>query len=155
MSPQYYKELIKNRRAFHDFSFEDSFKAGIILKGSEVKSVRLGRANFKDAFCRVDKGEIWLYNMHISQYGKGTGFGSPDPDRNRKLLLKKSEIKKITSRINERGKVAIPTKLFIEGDWIKIEIGIGTAKKKYEKREALKRETIQRETRRELHERMK
>lgn len=153
MSPKYYKVIINNRKAFHDFNFEETYKSGIALLGSEVKSVRLGRANFKDAFCRVDNGELWLYNMHISPYGKGQK--NLDPDRNRKLLLTKRELKKIIGRVAERGMVAIPTRLFLDGNWVKVEIGVGKAKKKFEKKETLKLKAVKRDIERELREKQK
>jgi len=118
------------------------------LSGAEVKSIRLGRVNFKDSFVRVDKEELWLYNMHVSEYQNirtSEDQGDGRPDRKRKLLLKKGEILKISSRINERGMTAVPLKLFIEGDWIKVEIGLGKAKKLFEKRETLKKKMNVRE----------
>lgn len=153
MTPKYYKELIKNRRAFHDFVFQEAFKAGLVLYGSEVKSVRLGRANFSDSFVRVDNNELWLYNMHVSPYEKGgTGF---DPDRSRKLLVNKQELRKISAKIAEKGLVAIPLKLFLDGDWVKLEVGLGRAKKKFEKRETLKRKNMERDVERALREKKK
>ncbi|MFC1496443.1 SsrA-binding protein SmpB [Candidatus Margulisiibacteriota bacterium] len=152
---KYYKELIKNRRAWHDYTFQQTYTAGLVLAGSEVKSIRLGRANFKDAFCRVDNGEFWLYNMHVSEYQSTRISEHQSPDRKRKLLLKKGEIKKIIGRINERGMVAIPLKLFLDGNWVKVEIGIGKSKRLYEKREMLKKKNIKRDIDRALRERNK
>lgn len=144
---KYYKPIIGNRAAFHHYNITETWKAGLVLSGAEVKSIRLGRVNFKDSFVRVDKSELWLYNMHVGAYSAGSLFTAHclQPDRKRKLLLKKGEIFKIASRINEKGMTAVPLKLFIEGDWIKVEIGLGKAKKLFEKRETLKKRESVRE----------
>lgn len=154
---KYYKVIINNRRAFHDFAFNETFKAGIALQGAEVKSIRIGRANFSDSFARLDKGELWLYNMHVGAYGASSQFtvhGS-QPDRPRKLLLTKRELRKIAGKIAEKGMVAVPTKLFLDGNWVKVEIGLGKAKKQFEKREALKRKESKKEIERSLREKLK
>ncbi|NQU17766.1 MAG: SsrA-binding protein SmpB [Candidatus Saganbacteria bacterium] len=151
MAGQYYKVIINNRKAFHDFFFQETFKAGIVLQGSEVKSIRMGRANFKDSFARLDKDELWLYNMHISPYGKSTG-AQVVSDRVRKILVTRGELKKISGKIAEKGMVAIPTKLFLEGNWVKVEIGLGKAKKRFEKRDTIMRKVAQRDIERALKE---
>ncbi|MEE8637487.1 MAG: SsrA-binding protein SmpB [Candidatus Margulisiibacteriota bacterium] len=139
---KYYKPIAENRKARFDYNILETFKAGLVLNGSEVKSVRLGRVNLKDSFGRVDKGEVWIYGMHISPYQKEEGLS---PTRPRKILLKKKELVKLTGKVAERGLTLVPLKLYFDGNWAKIELGLAKAKRKYEKREALQRKAVKRE----------
>ena len=152
--PKYYKVIAENRKARHDFEVIDVFKAGIALKGSEVKSVRLGRVNLRDSFARADRGEMWLHNMHITPYEKSrqeTG----DATRPRKLLLNASEVNKIAGRANQKGYALFPLKIYFDGDWAKIDLALGKAKKLYQKKAAIRERDIKRETEKELRNKQK
>ncbi len=139
----------KNKKAEHDYFFTQEFEAGIVLKGTEVKSIRAGKVNFKDSFARIDQAEIWLYNLHISGYKQSSIFNH-DPERRRKLLLNKKEIKKISKQIEERGFTLIPKNIFInENNLVKVTLAIAKGKKKYDKREDIKRKDELRNIKRE------
>jgi len=152
--PRYKKVLAENRKAFFDFTILETFQAGIALKGTEVKSIRLGRANLKDSFARVDKGEIWLYNMHVSPYEQG-GRYNLNPIRERKLLLNKGELKKLIGRVQEKGLTLIPLKLYLMDNWVKVDIALAKSKKEYEKREKIKKKEAAREIERAFSARLK
>jgi len=139
---KYFKPIAENRKARFDYNILETFKAGLVLNGSEVKSLRLGRVNLKDSFGRVEKGEVWIYGMHISPYQKEEKLS---PTRPRKTLLKKKELVKLIGKVAERGLTLVPLKLFFDGNWAKIELGLAKAKRKYEKREALRRKEAKRE----------
>lgn len=129
---------ILNRKASHDYHFHQSFEAGILLTGSEVKSIKEGNANLSDAYCAVEAGEVWLRNMHISEY-KQSQDRDFNPKRPRKLLLNKSEIKKIERKISEKGFTLIPYKMYLsERGHIKLEVVIASGKKSYDKRESIR-----------------
>ena len=145
--PRYKKVLSENRKAFFDYSIMETFQAGIALKGTEVKSIRLGRVNLKDSFARVDKGEIWLYNMHVSPYEQG-GRYNLNPIRERKLLLNKGELKKLIGRVQEKGLTLIPLKLYLMDNWVKVDLALAKSKKEYEKREKIKKKEAAREVER-------
>lgn len=139
---KYFKLVADNRKARFDFSILEVYKAGLILTGSEVKSVRLGNVNLKDSFGRVDKhGAIWIYGLHISPYGSAAG----DPLRPRKILFNKRELLKLTGKTAEKGLTLIPLKLYFEGNWAKLDLGLAKSKKKYEKRDALRLRAVKRE----------
>lgn len=145
-----YKKIIsENRKAFFDYHILETYEAGIVLKGNEVKSLRIGAVNLRDSFARGEKGEIWLYGMHISPY-KFSRREEVDPLRKRKLLLKKSEIKKLIGRTSEKGLALIPTKLYFFKNYAKIEIGVAKGKKQYDKRETIKKKDLDRDMQREL-----
>jgi SsrA-binding protein len=152
--PRYKKVLAENRKAFFDYSILETFQAGIALKGTEVKSIRMGRANLKDSFARVDKGEIWLYNMHVSPYEQG-GRYNLNPIRERKLLLNKSELKKLIGRVQEKGLTLIPLKLYLMDNWVKVDLALAKSKKEYEKREKIKKKEAAREVERAFSDRLK
>ncbi len=132
---KYYKVIAENRKAFFDFHILDTFTAGLVLKGSEVKSLRLGRVTIKDSFARVESGEIWVYNMHINPYERSTE--KVDPYRKRKLLVSALELRRIVGRTSEKGLTLVPLKIYFSGDWAKIDLGIAKAKKIFEKKEKL------------------
>ncbi len=142
--PRYKKVLSENRKARFDYSIIESYQAGIVLKGTEVKSIRLGHVNLKDSFARIDKGEIWLYNMHISPYEQG-GRYNLNPIRERKLLLKTNEMKKLIGRVQEKGLTLIPLKIYLMGNWVKVDLALAKSKKVFEKRESIKKKEVQRE----------
>lgn len=141
---------LKNRSAFHEYFIDSRYEAGMILLGTEVKSLREGKANFADSYCIVHKGEIWLKNLNIAQYSHGS-VNNHDPLRDRKLLLNKREIRKIESRLKEKGYTLIPLRIFFnEKNLAKIEIGLAKGKKQYDKRESIKQRELQREMKRHL-----
>ena len=137
---------IKNRQAYFEYFFDDKYVAGIMLTGTEVKSLREGKASFNDSYCIFQKGELWIKSFHISEYSHGT-VNNHDPIRERKLLLNKRELKKLEAKIKEKGYTIIPLRLFFnEKNLAKLEIGLGKGKKLHDKRETIK----QRDTEREL-----
>jgi SsrA-binding protein len=139
---------IKNRSAYHDYFIDDKYDAGMILLGTEVKSLRDGRASFNDSYCIFNKGELWLKSLHISEYSHGT-VNNHDPLRDRKLLLKKRELAKLEAKIKEKGYTIIPLRIFFNDKrLIKIEIGLGKGKKQYDKRETIKQRDNDRELKR-------
>ncbi|HEY6955846.1 MAG TPA: SsrA-binding protein SmpB [Flavisolibacter sp.] len=137
---------IKNRQAYFEYFFDDKYTAGIVLTGTEVKSLREGKASFNDSYCIFNHGELWIKSFHISEYSHGT-VNNHDPIRERKLLLNKRELKKLQTKIKEKGYTIIPLRLFFnEKNLAKVEIGLGKGKKLHDKRETIK----QRDTEREL-----
>ena len=139
---------IKNRSAFHEYFFDNKYVAGIILTGTEVKSLREGKASFNDSYCIIHKGEMWLKSLHIAEYSHGT-INNHDPVRDRKLLLQKREINKIEGKLKEKGYTLIPLRIFFnEKNFIKVEIGLGKGKKLHDKRETIKKRDVEREMKR-------
>ncbi len=138
---------ISNRRARFEYEILDSFEAGIVLVGSEVKSLRQGKANLQDSYAVVKNGEVWLLNMHISPYEQANQFNH-DPVRTRKLLLNKSEIAKLSGKTNEKGLALVPLKLYFKKGNAKVELGIAKGKKLHDKRESIKERDVEREMRR-------
>lgn len=137
---------IKNKQAYFEYFIDDKYVAGIVLTGTEVKSLREGKASFNDSYCIFNKGELWIRSFHISEYSHGT-VNNHDPIRERKLLLNKRELKKLQAKIKEKGYTIIPLRLFFnEKNLAKVEIGLGKGKKLHDKRETIK----QRDTEREL-----
>jgi len=143
------KIIVNNKKAFHDYFIDDVFEAGMVLLGTEVKSLRLGKANLKDAFCRIKDGEVFVNNLHISPYEFGNRENH-DPTRVRKLLLNRAEIDKMTRKVEERGFSLIPTKLYFKDGRVKMEIGLARGKKLHDKRETLKGKEAEREMARAL-----
>lgn len=141
---KYFKVVAENRKARFDYNILETYKAGLVLEGSEVKSIRLGRVNLKDSFGRVEKQEVWIYGMHISPYPTADKR-KINPTRPRKALLKKRELLKLVGKVAEKGLTLVPLKIYFSGNWAKIELGLAKAKKKYEKREALRRKAVERE----------
>lgn len=141
---KYHKVIAENRKARFDYNILDTCKAGLVLEGAEVKSLRLGRVNLKDCFGRVEKEEVWIYGMHINPYPTADKR-KIDPVRPRKALLNKRELVKLIGKVAEKGLTLVPLKVFFEGNWAKVELGLAKAKRKYEKREALRRKEAQRE----------
>lgn len=150
--PANIKIISTNREAFHHYHILGTYEAGIVLVGTEVKSLREGRLNLKDAYAIVRDSEAWLLNAHISPYSHGNRQNH-DPLRMRKLLLHKSQIVKLHEAIQEKGLTLVPTKIYFKNGRVKIEIGIGKGKKLYDKRETEQKRTVERETRAMLKER--
>jgi SsrA-binding protein len=138
--------IAENRKAFHDFHILENWEAGIALLGTEVKSIREGRVNLRDSFARVEKGEIWLYNVNISAYSH-RGYADHEPLRQRKLLMHRDQIRKLIGRTVEKGMTLVPLRLYFKNGRVKVEIGLAKGKKDYDKRETIKRREVERETR--------
>jgi SsrA-binding protein len=139
------KVVATNKKAYHDYFIDDILEAGMVLKGSEVKSLRAGKANLKDGFAKISNGEVFLYNVNISTYSHAT-YDAPDAERVRKLLLKRREIKKLITKIQEKGFSLIPLKIYFIGSGkAKIELGLGRGKKLYDKRASLRQKDSDRD----------
>ncbi len=138
------KTVATNRKAFHNYHIGDKYEAGLVLTGSEIKSVRMGRISLGDAYVRPENGELWLHNVHIARYEASSYMGH-EPRRPRKLLLHKKEIKNLTAQIAEKGLTIVPTRLYIKGHVAKVEIALARGKKQYDKREAITRREVERE----------
>lgn len=139
---------INNKAAYHEYYIEQTYTAGLVLTGTEVKSLREGRASFNDAFCFFHKGELFVKSLHISEYKLGTIYNHL-PTQERKLLLNKKELRKLESRIKEKGYSIIPLKIFFnENGFAKLEIGLGKGKKLHDKRESIKQRDVEREIKR-------
>jgi SsrA-binding protein len=143
------KVITTNRKAFHDYSIFDKYVAGIVLTGTEIKSIRKNAINLKDSFCKIEEGEIFLYNCHISPYEQGNRFNHK-ADRVRKLLLTKKEILKMHSKIKKDGYTIVPLEVFLQRGFAKVEIGLAKGKKLYDKRETLAKKDQQREIDRKM-----
>jgi len=138
-----------NRKARHDYHIQESLEAGIVLKGSEIKSIRAGRVNLSDAYARPENGELWLYNSHIASYDAAS-YNTHEPIRPRKLLLHRKEIDILASKVVQKGLTLVPLKLYIKHGVAKVELGVGKGKKVYDKREAIARRDAEREMDRAL-----
>ncbi len=139
---------ISNRKAYHDYFFEATYIAGIVLNGTEVKSLRNGKASFIDSYCYFDKGELYVKSLHISEYAYGT-YNNHQPMQERKLLLNKKELAKLEAKTKEKGYSIIPLKIFLtEKGIFKMEIGLGKGKKNYDKRETIKERDSERDIKR-------
>lgn len=141
------KLICKNKRARFDFFIDETFEAGIVLKGTEVKALRQGKANLKDSYARIKNEEIYLMDAHISPYTHGNRFNH-DPDRPRKLLMHKREIRRLYGKSREKGFSLIPTRMYFKDGRVKVEIGLGKGKRAYDKRELLRKKTMEREVER-------
>ncbi|MBI5657230.1 MAG: SsrA-binding protein SmpB [Geobacter sp.] len=148
------KLISNNKKAYHDYFIEEKFEAGIVLQGTEVKSLRLGKANLNDAFALVRGGEIFLHNLHISPYDFGNRENH-DPDRVRKLFFHKNEIGKLFIKTQERGYSLIPLRLYFKNGLVKVELGLAKGKKLYDKREDMKKKDQKRDMAQALKERQK
>lgn len=148
------KTVAQNKKARHDFFIEETYEAGIVLQGTEIKSIRAGRVNLKDAFARIHRGEVFVYNMHISPYEQGNRYNH-DPLRTRKLLLHRKQIDKLIGETKEAGYSLVPLKMYIKDGYAKLLIGLAKGKKKYDKREDLKRKEAKRDIERAFRERQK
>ena len=146
------KNIAENRKAFHDYHIVESFEAGIVLVGTEVKAIREGSANLRDSFARVEDGEVWLYNVHINPYSH-RGYADHEPTRRRKLLLHRHEIKKLIGKTVEKGMTLVPTRLYFNNGHVKVSLALAKGKQAHDKRETIKRREADRETRAAVKER--
>jgi len=146
------KIIADNRKAQHDYHLLESFEAGVALLGTEVKSIRERGANLRDSFARIEAGEVWVYNIHISPY-RNRGYSDHDPKRRRKLLLHRQEIRKLIGKTTERGMTIVPVRMYLKDGRVKIAISLAKGKKAHDKRETIKRREAARETRAAIKER--
>ncbi len=151
MSAEHTKTIANNKKAFHDYFVVESMEAGIELCGTEVKSLRAGGVNLKDAWCSIDDGEVWIKGMHISPYEQGNIFNR-DPMRVRRLLLHKKEILRLFGSIKQQGLTLIPLSLYFKGSLVKVQLGLCKGKKLYDKREDIAKKTANREIQRSIKE---
>ena len=148
------RPIADNRKAFHDYHILETFEAGIALLGTEVKGIREGQANLRDSFARVDRGEVWLFNVHINPYSH-RGYVDHDPKRKRRLLLHKHEIRKLIGKTVEKGLTLVPTKMYFKNGKVKVAIALAQGKDVRDKRETLRRREADRETRAAVKERVR
>ncbi len=140
------KIIAENRKAFHDYHILETFEAGLVLLGTEVKAIREGRVNLRDSFARVEDGEIFVHNVHISPYSH-QGYASHEPLRRRKLLLHAQEIRKLIGKTVERGMTLVPIRMYLKNGRVKLAVSLAKGKKEYDKRETVRRRETERETR--------
>ena len=145
MSKEAMKLVANNKKAYHDYFVDEKIEAGLVLHGTEVKSLRMGKCSIKESFIRIENGEMFVYGMHISPYEKGNIFNK-DPLRVKKLLLHKSEINKLTGKIKEKGFTIVPLKVYFKDGKAKMEIGLCRGKKLYDKRQDIAKKDMKRET---------
>jgi SsrA-binding protein len=148
------KQVAQNKKAYHDYFIEETYEAGIVLQGTEIKSIRAGKVNLKDSYARIQNGEAWLYSMHVSPYEQGNRYNH-DPLRPRKLLLHKREINKLLGETKEVGYALVPVKLYLKNGFCKVLLGLAKGKKNYDKREDLKKKEAKREIERVFRDRQK
>jgi SsrA-binding protein len=146
--------IADNRKAFFDYHILDTFEAGIVLTGTEVKGIREGRANLRDSFARVEQGEVWLYHVHINPYSH-RGYVDHDPKRRRKLLLHRAEIRKLIGKTVEKGLTLVPTRLYFKRGRVKVSLALARGKQVHDKRETIRRRELDRETRAMVKERVR
>lgn len=149
MAKEAMKLIANNKKAYHDYFIEEKYEAGIVLHGTEVKSLRLGKCSIKESFIRIDNGEVYAYGMHISPYEKGNIFNK-DPMRPKKLLMHKQEIRKLVGKLAEQGYTLVPLQVYFKDGRAKVEIGLAKGKKNYDKREAIAKKDVRREHEREF-----
>ena len=141
---------IRNRNAYHEYFIEDKYSAGMVLTGTEVKSLREGKVSFNDSYCFLHKGELWVKSLHIAEYSHGTS-SNHDPLQDRKLLLQKRELRKLEGKIKEKGFTVVPLRIYFnEKGFAKMELGLGKGKKLYDKRETIRQRDTEREMKRHL-----
>ncbi len=141
--------IARNRKAKHEYHIEETYEAGIVLQGTEVKSMRNGGVNLKDSFAIVEDNEVFLYNMHIAPYKQGNRYNH-DPERRRKLLLHKREIRQLIGKTKEKGHTLVPLKIYFKRQLVKVQLALGKGKKFYDKREDIKRRTAKRDIQRAM-----
>ena len=154
MGKESIKLIANNKKAYHDYFIEDSYECGIVLSGTEVKSLRMGKGSIKESYVRIRNGEAVILGMHISPYEKGNIFNR-DPLRERKLLMHKKEIRKIEQKLSEKGFTLVPLQVYFSGSLVKVEIGLAKGKKLYDKRESIAKKDAAREMERVYREREK
>jgi len=149
MGKESVKLIANNKKAYHDYFIDDKFETGIELYGTEVKSIRMGKCSIKEAFIKIEDGQVFVYGMHISPYEKGNIFNK-DPLRVRKLLLHKAEIRRLLSKIKEKGYTLVPLQVYFKGSLVKVEMGLARGKKLYDKRDDIAKKDAKREIEREF-----
>ena len=148
------KEIINNRQAYHEYHILDKYEAGVVLQGTEVKSIMAGRVQLKDSYVAIKDGEVWLFNAHISPYSHGNRQNH-EPLRTRKLLLHRREIEKLEKETTQKGMTLVVTAIYWKNGRIKFEVGVAKGKKLFDKRETEMRKTVEKETRQQLKERLR
>jgi len=143
------RTITVNRKAYHDYHIQESLEAGIVLKGSEIKSIRAGKVNLRDAYAKPENGELWLHNSHIASYDAAS-YNTHEPTRPRKLLLHRKEVDSLAGKVTQRGLTLVPLKLYIKHGIAKIELGVAKGKKVYDKRETIARREAERKIERAL-----
>lgn len=143
------KIIATNKKAFHDYTLFEKYNAGMVLSGTEIKSIRKNAVNLKDSFVKIEDGEAWLYSCHITPYEQGNRFNH-DPDRKRKLLLNKKEILKMLGKVKKESYAIIPLSLYLENGWAKIEIALAKGKKLHDKREDIAKKSVNRDIQRNI-----
>lgn len=149
-----FKLVANNKKAYHDYFIDEKYECGVELFGTEVKSIRMGKCSIKEAFVRIDKGEVYIYGMHVNPYEKGNIFNK-DPLRSRKLLLHRSEILKIGDKVREKGYTLVPLQVYFKGSLVKVEIGLARGKKLYDKRQDIAKKDQRREVERDYKQKLK
>ena len=149
ISKESIKLIANNKKAYHDYFIDDKWEAGIELFGTEVKSIRMGKCSIKEAFVKIDKGEVYVYAMHISPYEKGNIFNK-DPLRVKKLLLHRHEVNKILGEVTQKGYTLVPLQVYLKGSLVKVQVGLGRGKKLYDKRQDIAKKDLRRETERQF-----
>ena len=148
MSKESVKLVANNKKAYHDYFIEDKYEAGIELFGTEVKTIRMGKCSIKESFIRIEKGQVYIYGMHISPYEKGNIFNK-DPLRVRRLLMHKTEIRRLESKLAEKGLTLVPLQVYFKGSLVKVEVGLARGKKLYDKRQDIAKKDARREVERD------
>lgn len=143
------KLIANNKKAFHDYFIDETYEAGVVLHGTEVKSMRMGKCSIKESFIRIENGELFVYGMHVSPYEKGNIFNK-DPLRVKKLLMHRQEINRLAGKTAEKGYTLVPLQVYFKQGKVKVEIGLARGKKLYDKREAIAKKDQRRETEREF-----
>ena len=151
MAKEERKLVANNKKAYHDYFIEEKYEAGLVLHGTEVKSLRMGKCSIKESFVKIERGEVFIYGMHISPYEKGNIFNK-DPLRVKKLLLHREEIRKMERKIAEKGLTLVPLQVYFKGSLVKVEIAVARGKKLYDKRQDIAKKDQKREAQRELKE---
>lgn len=146
-----FKAVATNRKAYHDYTIEDTIEAGVVLIGSEIKSIRAGQVNLRDSYAAIESGQVWMLNVHIAAYDPASRFGH-EPRRPRKLLLHKRQIARLTNRVQEKGYTLVPLRMYIKNNLAKVELALARGKHEYDKREAIAKREDERRMQRALKE---
>lgn len=154
MAKEAMKLVANNKKAYHDYFIEEKYEAGLELHGTEVKSLRMGKCSIKEAFVRIEKGEVYVFGMHVNPYEKGNIFNK-DPLRAKKLLMHRSEIHKLEGKIREKGLTLVPLQVYFKGSLVKVEIGLARGKKLYDKRADIAKKDQRREVERDYKEKLR
>ena len=149
MAKESVKLIANNKKAYHDYFLEEKYEAGIELHGTEVKSIRMGKCSIKEAFVRIQNGEVYIYGMHVSPYEKGNIFNK-DPLRSKKLLMHKTEIRKLVGKLAEQGYTLVPVEVYLKGSLVKVQIALAKGKKLYDKRQDIAKKDMKREAERDF-----